>query len=244
MPEYRYLSPAIDFDPDTRRVLGIKPVALVSFPAIVGQRPLVMSAARATAPTPETRTMKTVLALLGLAADADESTVLAAVQTARRERDALLGALGAADLPSGLGTITALLTARAELDAAQKRAAEAEARIEAVERREVLAAGRAEGKLTAALEKHFADKPVAEVRAFLAAAPVIPALTQRAPLAQPAPTPASVPGVPDKPFEQLSAIEKDRLLRTSRLAFEQRLAEFEARAGEQPGFRAALARFV
>lgn len=246
VPEYRYVSPAVDYDPDTRRVLGIKPVALVSYPATHGQRPLVMSAARATAPTTtEPRTMKSVLALLGLADNADESAVLNAVQSARRERDALLTALGAADLPTALGKVNALTTARTELDAAQKRAADAEARIEAAERRELLSAGKAAGKLTPALEKLYGDKPVAELKAFLDAAPVIPALARKEQPRQPPPgnLPASVPGVPEKPYAELSALEKDRLLRANPLAFEQLLAAHEAQGGDGTRGRAALARF-
>lgn len=245
VPEYRYVSPAVDYDPDTRRVLGIKPVALVSYPATHGQRPLVMSAARATAPTPEPRTMKSVFALLGLADNADESTVLHAVQSARRERDALLTALGASDLPSALGKLNALTTARAELDAAQKRAAEAEGRIEDAERRELLSAGKREGKLTPALEKLYGDKPVAELRAFLDAAPVIPALAPKG-AQQPPPSklPTGVSGVPEKPYAELSAMEKDRLLRTNPLAFEQLLAAHEAQGFDGTRGRAALARFT
>jgi len=242
LPEYRYFSPAIDFDGDSRRILGLRPVALVSYPATLGQRPLVMSAAAAP-PRPETRTMKNVLALLGLAADADESTILAAVQNARNERNALLGALGATDLSSALGKITALGAARTELDAAQKRAADAEGRIEASERREMLAAGKAAGKLTPALEKLYEGKPVAELKAYLDAAPVIAALAPKAPPQQPpaASLSTGVAGVPDKPFEQLSALEKDRLLRGNTVAFEQSLAAFEARGGDGSRYRRALA---
>lgn len=240
VPEYRYVSPAILFDEETRRLTSLGPVALVSFPATVGQRPLVMSHQ----PRKEPRTtMKNVIAFLGLSADADESAVLTVVQSARRECDALLGALGASDLPSALGKITALGSARTELDAAQKRATDAEGRIEAAERRELLAAGKAAGKLTPALEKLYADKPVAELRAFLDAAPVVAALASK--VATQSATdalPAGVAGVPDKPFEQLSALEKDRLLRANRLAFEQSLAQFEARGGNGARYRAALAR--
>jgi phage I-like protein/2'-5' RNA ligase len=247
VPEYRYVSPAVDYDPDTRRVVGIKPVALVSYPATHGQRPLVMSAARATAPTttePRPMPMKSVLALLGLADNADESTVLNAVQTSRRERDALLTAIGAQDVSAALGKLNALTSARTELDAAQKRAADAEARIEAAERRELLSAGKAAGKLTPALEKLYGDKPVAELKAFLEAAPVIPALAKGA-QQQPPPgkLPASVPGVPDKAYAELSALEKDRLLRANPLAFEQLLSAHEAQGGDGTRGRAALARF-
>lgn len=242
VPEYRYLSPAVDFDADTRRVVGLRPVALVTYPATHGQAPLVMSAG---ATPSETRTMKNVLALLGLAADADESAAVAALQTVRRERDALLGALDAPDLASALGTAAAWRTSRTALDAAEKRATDAEGRIEAAERREVLAAGKAEGKLTPALAAHFEGKPVAEIRAYLAAAPVITALAGRtAPTPQPSPAtaPTALAGVPDTAFETLSALEKDRLLRGNRLAFEQKLADFEARGGDGTRYRAALAR--
>ena len=189
--------------------------------------------------------MKSVLALLGLADNADESTVLNAVQSSRRERDALLTALGASDLSSALGKVNALTSARTELDAAQKRAADAEARIEAAERRELLSAGKAAGKLTPALEKLYGDKPVAELKAFLDAAPVIPALASKG-LQQPPPgkLPASVPGVPDKAYAELSAMEKDRLLRANPMAFEQLLAAHEAQGGDGTRGRAALARFA
>lgn len=246
VPEYRYFSPAVDFEGDTRRILGLRPVALVSYPATLGQRPLVMSAAAPLPPPPrpENAMNKNLLALLGLPADADESTVLAAVNTARRERDALLGALSAQDLPSALGKITALGSAREQLDAVTKRAVDAEGRIEAAERREMLSRGKTEGKLTPALEKLYADKPVAELSAFLAAAPVVAALGKQAPK-QPAGDnlPGGVVGVPDKPFELLSAMEKDRLLRGNAVAFEQSLAAFEAKGGDGTRYRSALARF-
>lgn len=44
MPEYRYTSPAFEFDPETRRVLKLGPLALTSYPATHGAKPLVLSA--------------------------------------------------------------------------------------------------------------------------------------------------------------------------------------------------------
>lgn len=98
-------------------------------------------------------------------------------------------------------------------------------------------------KLTPALEKLYAKRPPADLRAFLAAAPVVPALARTQHRTQPAggALPAPVPGVPDKPFEQLSAQEKHLLLTTNKLAFEQRLAVYESRVGVQPRYRALLA---
>lgn len=241
VPEYRYVSPAIDFDPDTRRILGIKPVALVSYPATVGQRPLVMSAH--SAPAPETRTMKILTALLGLAADADESTIAHAVKAAQTERDTLLGALGAKDIPAALGTVNALRTARERLDVVEKERAELSARVETAERAELVARGKREGKLTPALETFYAARPAAELSAFLEVAPVVLTPTQRQALPQPAPAAGlSVQGVPDKPFAELTAQEKERLLRTNRVAFEVSLAAHEAAGGDGTRYRTMLAR--
>lgn len=241
VPEYRYVSPAIDFDPDTRRILGIKPVALVSYPATVGQRPLVMSAH--SAPAPETRTMKTLIALLGLAADADEPTIANAIKTAQTERDTLLGALGARDIPAALGTVNALRTARERLDVVEKERAELSARVETAERAELVARGKREGKLTPALETFYAARPAAELSAFLEVAPVVLTPTQRQALPQPAPAAGiSVQGVPDKPFAELTAQEKERLLRTNRVAFEVSLAAHEAAGGDGTRYRTMLAR--
>ncbi len=44
MPEYRYTSPSFEFDPETRRVLKLGPLALTSYPATHGAKPLVLSA--------------------------------------------------------------------------------------------------------------------------------------------------------------------------------------------------------
>ena len=44
LPEYRYTSPSFSYDPDTRRVLKLGPLALTSYPATHGARPLTLSA--------------------------------------------------------------------------------------------------------------------------------------------------------------------------------------------------------
>lgn len=44
MPEYRYTSPSFEFDPESRRVLKLGPLALTSYPATHGAKPLVLSA--------------------------------------------------------------------------------------------------------------------------------------------------------------------------------------------------------
>ncbi len=44
LPEYRYTSPSFSYDPETRRVLKLGPLALTSYPATHGARPLTLSA--------------------------------------------------------------------------------------------------------------------------------------------------------------------------------------------------------
>ena len=44
LPEYRYTSPSFSYDPDTRRVMKLGPLALTSYPATHGARPLTLSA--------------------------------------------------------------------------------------------------------------------------------------------------------------------------------------------------------
>ena len=239
LPEYRYWSPAIDFDADTRRVTGIKPVALVSYPATHGQRPLVLSA-EASPPDPSTDPekppMKNVIALLGLGADATEAQIVTSASALQSDRAALLSALGAKDAAAGVERVARLTAAEAQLAAETKRADDSERGL-------LVLQGRADGKLTPALEKLYAAKPPAELREFLAAATPNPALARTEPRAQPAKgdLPAPVPGVPDKPFEMLTAMEKHTLLAANPMAFEQRLSVYEARVGAQPRYRALLA---
>jgi hypothetical protein len=43
LPEYRYTSPSFDYDPETRRVLRLGPLAITSYPATHRAKPLVLS---------------------------------------------------------------------------------------------------------------------------------------------------------------------------------------------------------
>lgn len=103
LPEYRYWSPAIDFDANTRRVTGIKPVALVSYPATHGQKPLVMSGGPTR--TPEIIPMKNVISLLGLGADATEADLVTATSAVKSDRAAWVGS--AREIPVCLRTARA-----------------------------------------------------------------------------------------------------------------------------------------
>ena len=138
-PEYRYHSPSIQFDRESRRVTSLEPLGLVTFPASKGQRPLVMTAtqpARVSART-ETRPMKNRTALLSAlkladtATDDDIMSALAAVKSgldgALAALSKIMGAAGvqmAADAPldetkieESMGALAALQGSTTALDA-------------------------------------------------------------------------------------------------------------------------------
>jgi hypothetical protein len=159
------------------------------------------------------------------------AAVEAGLTSAQAKCTAMEGAPAEAAVEAS-GDVEAL---RAERDAAVQRAVTAE-------RTALVMRGRAEKKLTPALEKLYATKSPAELEAFLKAAQPIAALERTAARTQATgdALPGGVAGVPDAPFEKLTPHQKHQLLRANPLAFEQRLAAYEARAGEQPKYRAML----
>jgi hypothetical protein len=168
LPEYRYLSPAIRFDAESRRITSIEPVALVTWPATKNQPPIVMAATRDVPDTEKPTMNPQLLMLLGLAASATENDVLSAAMKVAKERDEAVAARSKAE--------ALLKAAEAERDALSKARDDANAKLEASERQSLLDQGRRDGKLTPSLETLFAKKGPDEIRAFLAAAPVIEAL--------------------------------------------------------------------
>jgi hypothetical protein len=203
LPEYRYLSPAIRFDAESRRITAIEPVALVTWPATKNQPPIVMAA---TGPVPDTEKPKMnpqLLMLLGLAASATENDVLSAAMKVAKERDEALAAKANAN--------AALEAAKVEREALVKARDEALVRLEATERQSLFDQGRREGKLTPALEQLFANESPEKIKAFLAAAPVIEALKPGPkPPAEGAPTSTSAQlgAVLAKPYEQWTHNER------------------------------------
>lgn len=100
--EFRYLSPTILYDEETREITAIINSALTNNPATMKANPLVMSSPE----TPE-NDMKSILVALGLAAAASEGEALVALQQLRRERDEVLTATGKSTVPEAVGTIAA-----------------------------------------------------------------------------------------------------------------------------------------
>ncbi len=103
--EYRFFSPAINFDEKTRRILALVNVALLNLPATLGQKPLVLDSGES-----EEKNMTVLLEKLGAA---DETAALTALTGLLALRDGLV-ALGCADLSAVQAIVTERDTLRTE----------------------------------------------------------------------------------------------------------------------------------
>lgn len=101
--EYRFFSPTLEIDNDGH-VEALRPIALTNDPALTNLRPLV-AASRTHHKAP---TMKLVLSSLGLAADADEQRIAAAIESLKTEKAQLLSLSGKSTVAEAIGAITAL----------------------------------------------------------------------------------------------------------------------------------------
>jgi phage I-like protein/2'-5' RNA ligase len=233
-PEYRYHSPAIQFDADTRRITRLEPLGLVTFPASKGQRPLVMAATTTTARGPartETRPMKNRTALLSTLKLADTATddeimssltsLKGALEGALAALSKLMGAAGVqmnADAPldekkieETMGALAALKGSTTALDAQAKRIAQLEATIDGDKRDAIIAKLRADKKCTPAQAEHLRTQTLSAVEGFAKTAPVIGSLadSERVP-AEPQKGGAGAGGTGTEgvPFEKLTATQK------------------------------------
>lgn len=178
LPEYRYVSPTFIFDPDTRRVLRLGPLALTPYPATHNARPMVLdasddppspatmdAAAQCAQPAQETPTMTATSAVLVALGAQDEAAGLAALtalntnlSTARAELSALVTAAGAKTHAEALGAIEGWKRDAASLAALTARVQAEEAARAKAARDAALDACVTEGKLTPA-ERASADAP-------------------------------------------------------------------------------------
>lgn len=150
--EYRYISPVFSFDPETGAVLALKSAALTNYPALDGMAAV---AARTEEEIPmKKETLEALRHFFGLAADADEAAVLAALK-AQGDGQTLTAMLAAKDADIAAAKESAPDPARyvpAEmLTAAQEKAAELAAKVRALEGDGTLAA------LTAEIDAALAD---------------------------------------------------------------------------------------
>ena len=185
--EYRYFSPVLRLDPETRRPTALLHLGLTNVPAIRHLHPLV---AKATQPQEEaTAMLKTLIAKLGLAPETTEDQVLALV--GERVQEAVALKQQAAALPE-IATVLALKADASVseiigtikgLKGNQDRLAAVETELVALKTARTLAeaegavdAAIAAKKITPAMREiklRQAQRDLAEFRAEMAVAPVI-----------------------------------------------------------------------
>jgi phage I-like protein len=110
--EYLFISPVISYD-DQGRITGVLMGALVNFPALLGMEPAVaaLSAFSRTPHTPEPQMDRAALiALFGLAADATDAQINAAIAKLAGELPAMRAALSRPFLSAALATALGVAT--------------------------------------------------------------------------------------------------------------------------------------
>lgn len=142
--EYRYISPVFSFDPETGAVLEVKSAALTNYPALDGMA--AVAARTEDDPPMKKETLEALRHFFGLAADADEAAVLAALK-AQGDGQTLTAMLAAREADPD----PAQYVPAAMLTAAQEKAAELAAKVKELEGDGTLAA------LTAEIDAALAD---------------------------------------------------------------------------------------
>jgi phage I-like protein len=182
--EYRYYSPALNFDPDSGRVTAITSLALTNRPATLNQKAIAADANGDVNMNPE------ILAALGLEADADDAAILAAIEALKKAAEAGMAdkqaaeEKAAADAAAKAAASAAAMSAKGEADETKKQVAELTAKLNASDERwrkrdedDFIAEGMKAGKIVAANEAMFRTTFKAsgadEARKLLASAPPV-----------------------------------------------------------------------
>jgi phage I-like protein len=171
--EYRYFSPAADFETTPegpKRITKLVNCALTNNPALAGIPPLMASAVAE--PTKENR-MKTLLAALSLAADATEAEALAAFTKVRDGLQALLSLTGKTTDAEALGVIAGWKGEAEKVAALSAKVAELESAKLSTERDGLIDQGKKDGKLPPALEPWARTQSAESLKAFLSVAPKV-----------------------------------------------------------------------
>jgi hypothetical protein len=171
-------------------------------------------------------TIKLIAQAVGLQADADESAVVAAVSRAQTMFAELRTLTAASDLDSVLGAVRGLVESAKQVPVLQAQVATQAKSLEEQERQAIFAADAndpAGRKLTPATQAFWAERPVSELKAFLAAAPHVVVVQQAGTkTASKQPAVSSVSGTPTgstseplkfngKAYEDLSPQERHNL---------------------------------
>ncbi len=174
---FRYFSPVIDFDEETREITAVINCALTNNPATFGLKPLAASLAVDDETTPtETPPMKTLLASLSLAAQATEAEALSALETLKRDREVLLTATGKASVSEALGVVAAWKQGSEQASVLGAKLAEIEAKAKAAELTALIDGAVKDGKVAPAQKAWLSamgEKDIETLRGFLSAAPKI-----------------------------------------------------------------------
>lgn len=185
--EYRYLSPAFTWDDENGHVKLLVNAGLTNNPGLDGMAAVALSAFFQQSHHQEdpsvNETLKKLLAALGLAAETDEATALAAVATLKARADQVGG------LEAKVATLTASAAANGAqtpdparfvpvetYQAVQGQLATLTAQVETTERQRLIDAGLADGRLNPAAVDWAKGLPVASLKAFLQVATPVAAL--------------------------------------------------------------------
>jgi phage I-like protein len=171
--EYRYFSPAADFEtcPDgAQRITRLVNCALTNNPALAGIPPLMASAV---AEVPKENRMKTLLSALSLAETATEAEALAALTKVKDGLSALLSLTGTKTDAEALGVISGWKTGAEKVAALTAEVEGLKSAALSSERDTLIAQGKTDGKLPPALELWAKSQSIESLKAFLSAAPKI-----------------------------------------------------------------------
>jgi ATP-dependent protease ClpP protease subunit len=199
----------------------------------------------------QTMSIKLIAQAAGLNADAEDSAVITAVSHLTRFAAELTALTKTSSFDAALGAIRGLQAAAEQVPALSAQIADQAKQLEAQERASLLAADKADPagrKLTPAMEAFWAERPVSELKAFLAVAPSVLKVeaAKGGPTSQPAPkTEASKEAAAGvlthngKAFESMTGTELAALLSSDRELYEQLKANSAERGAKRPPSSAA-----
>lgn len=188
------------------------------------------------------QTMKTILSALGLASTATEAEALQKLNARMAEGDSmqrqLLSATNQTDVQAALGVVVANAQAATQLSAAQVRIQELEGEQRTTKLSALIAQGKADKKLTPALENWAKSQTPEALSAFLEHAPVIQQLNskeQTPPATDPAELGSGTEGQPvtlnGKKWEEMEPADKHNLYVEDKSTYDALRADYKRRTG-------------
>lgn len=166
--EYRYISPAFDFD-EKKEIHLLRNVALTNVPAIFNLEPLLASWTSAGEPEEEEEhpTMKTLLALLGLAETASEAEAMAKLSQLQTPMTELLSFTGKPAAGDALAVIKAWKAAADSVPAMHAELSQLKTAAVDVERDALIADGKKRGVVPPAYEPVLKTMELSQLKEFL-----------------------------------------------------------------------------